>query len=186
MGAMLLHSTPTWVGASVRQRPLRQLRGQKFGQRLPVMGLPAFSQVLRLSFRKTRVVEVETSGVAIVAEFEIRDGVPPRCPISGTPRLDDALILHQLDLASGNVARELPRVAATPFALPVLLPMSTARSKLPAPSLPRPSTPPAPAVLLLPAARARLKMPPSAKAVLLAPMAMATLKAPEVAVALPD
>lgn len=66
-------------------------RREEEDQRIPVIIVPAFGEVLACSLRKTGVVKNDLCASAPWSEFELDDGIDAGSPICGTPGLDDAL-----------------------------------------------------------------------------------------------
>ena len=76
------------------------------------MTLPAGCQVGRAALRKAGMVEDEFCARTRLMQLEFGDGIDAGRPAVVAPRLHDALIRHELDMASGDVAFEQGKCSA--------------------------------------------------------------------------
>src|SRR5260370_30693273 len=79
---------------------------QVFLQRFPIVGIPAFQQVLGQAHRETRAVKDDFGLVRLLLQIESDDGIRSRLPACGTPYLYNSLVRHKFDLASHDVVTE--------------------------------------------------------------------------------
>lgn len=75
-------------------------------QRLPIVCLPPFSEVLPLAFREACMVKDELGTGTLLRELELYNRTDTGIPVDHTSRLDNSLIRHKLDLASRDTATE--------------------------------------------------------------------------------
>src|SRR6516162_8534180 len=91
---------------AVRIRRSALVITQKFFERLPIIGLPAGGEMLRVSRGKAGMVENDSGSGALRGKLKTGNGIEPGTPAHGAPSLDDALARDELDLAPDDVAAE--------------------------------------------------------------------------------
>jgi tetratricopeptide (TPR) repeat protein len=80
--------------------------GQEFRERSPIIALPSFGQVFRLSFRKTGMVEDNLGSRALLDEFKSRNRIDTRIPIDDAPGLNDSFVRCELDVPPDDMSCE--------------------------------------------------------------------------------
>src|SRR5271155_779361 len=89
---IVLRSAPACSCHGRRQNNLAEV----FRERSPVPRVPSRIEVAEIAFVETLVIENEFGSGRLRLELKFDQGVIPRLPILGTPRLDDPLIRNQL------------------------------------------------------------------------------------------
>jgi hypothetical protein len=62
--------------------------------------------MLRFAFREARMVKNDFGAGTLFPQFELHNGIDTGIPIHNTPRLDNSLIGHELDLPAHDMATE--------------------------------------------------------------------------------
>src|SRR5262249_45243149 len=94
-------SREVWAGKLARAG--LSLR-QKLCQRLPIVGFPAISKVLRLANWEAAVVKNQSCAFALLLEFESSDGIDAGIPGTGTPSLNNSFVWYEFDVPTRNMS----------------------------------------------------------------------------------
>src|SRR5262249_22029581 len=77
-----------------------------FTKGLPIIRCPTSRQMLRFAFWKACVIKNNLRVCTLFYQLELHNRVDASIPVGDTPRLNDPLVGHNLDLSSDDVATE--------------------------------------------------------------------------------
>ena len=67
--------------------------------------------MIRLAFRKARVIEDNLRSGTFLQELQPDDGVVPRIPVDYSPCLDDTLVRNKFEMSADDVSAEQRKIA---------------------------------------------------------------------------
>src|SRR5580693_1121679 len=80
--------------------------GKEFFEWFPIVGFPARGQAFCFAVREAGVIKYDPGAGALLYEFEPRNRIDTRRPVSRSPSLNDALVGKKFYVTSRNVSAE--------------------------------------------------------------------------------